>query len=168
MTDDLVKRLRLACSPESPLGKLFTEAADDVSRCREKHCCPIHMEHASQFCSAGYCFTCLEQRYGDAVERAEKAELERDANRNLAVANGQRALEEHNRADAAEASLKEAVELLKPFAELAGDFMDDDHMSSKADDRTVWGYNDNELTYGEFRAARRFLSARAGGADENH
>lgn len=30
--DDLVRRLRTACSPESPLGKLCSEAADALER----------------------------------------------------------------------------------------------------------------------------------------
>jgi hypothetical protein len=137
MTADLIHQMRIACPKDYPLGELLHQAADALEEAEaeaKQYRCPINMEHASQFCSAGYCFTCLEQRYGDAVERAEKAEAEvatlRDyVNEDKADAAKWRALAGvdgpmnsfelwKDRAEAAEASLKEAVELLKPFAQV--------------------------------------------------
>lgn len=40
--------------------------------------------------------------------------------------------------------------VLKPFARLA----DEMRSSTKADNTAVWGYNNAELTYGDFRRAR--------------
>jgi len=50
-------------------------------------------------------------------------------------------------------------EALKPFAALATEFMDDSDIPSKADDRTVWGFNEHDLTYGDFRRALSTLRA---------
>jgi len=95
----------------------------------------------------------------EAREKAEKA-LERQADEEDAAA---RAMAEviqglRNRATAAEASLAEAKRLLKPFAHEARE--------DEGQDRSDWAHApDNELlasfcdlTYGDFRAARDFLS----------
>jgi hypothetical protein len=50
-------------------------------------------------------------------------------------------------------------EALKPFAALATEFMDDRDIPSKGNDRTVWGYNEHDLTYGDFRRALSSLRA---------
>lgn len=110
----------------------------------------------------------------EATSRADAAELLSLENHNLAAGNKARAtsmaiyiestdgdLDAANRmlapyidrATKAEAERDAAVEALKPFAELAGEFADDDQRS-KANDRPVWGYNDCNLTYGDFRRAR--------------
>jgi hypothetical protein len=50
---------------------------------------------------------------------------------------------------------KENAELrkaLEPFAKLAGNFVLD--VATKRDVDAVWGYNNNTLTYGDFRRAR--------------
>ena len=44
---------------------------------------------------------------------------------------------------------------LKPFALLADELSID--MSSKPDDRQIWGFNSAELTYGDFRRARTLI-----------
>lgn len=62
------------------------------------------------------------------------------------------------RATAAEATVTALAEALKPFSELAENFMDDDHLHAKRDENTVWGFNDHDLTYGDFRRARTILS----------
>lgn len=53
----------------------------------------------------------------------------------------------------------ELREALKPFALLADELSID--MSSRPNDRPAWGFNDAELTYGDFRRARALL----GGSD---
>ena len=55
------------------------------------------------------------------------------------------------------ASAPELVEALKPFSRLA-DAMSEQTPDIKADGRVVWGYNDADLTYGDFRRALAALS----------
>lgn len=64
--------------------------------------------------------------------------------------------------ESAEARAKQAEELLKPFADLAAAVfrVDDDGRQMnefKPDDRTVWGFDKANLTYGHLRAVARFL-----------
>jgi len=60
---------------------------------------------------------------------------------------------ERERVERAEAENARMREALEPFAVLGEEFMDQDHKETKRDDRTVWGYNNSELTYGDFRRA---------------
>jgi len=54
------------------------------------------------------------------------------------------------------AKIHEANRVTYPFASLASEFIHDGDMTSRADDRNIWGFNDHDLTYGDFRAAYRF------------
>lgn len=122
MNDTLIARLRTACSPESPLGKLCSEAADVLEKAQIE--CPIGLGHASQFCSAMTCLECLISRMRSA-----------------------------------EARLKQAEELLKPFA-------GQNIHSTVSDDRRL-SYPLSQATVGDIRAARRFLeSASNGGSND--
>jgi hypothetical protein len=58
---------------------------------------------------------------------------------------------------AALARIKEAEKVIAPFAKLGANFVHEDYSSTKADSQTVWGFNNDELTYGDFRAAANFL-----------
>ena len=51
--------------------------------------------------------------------------------------------------------LREAV---KPFAAL-GQYILDEDLQTKPDDRAIWGFDRNELTYGDFRRAAKAIGA---------
>lgn len=153
MTADLVHRLRTACSPESPLGKLFTEAAVALEKAQR-------VEDAS------------ESTYKHWRERAQEAEAslkavtaERDDNWKLAEDERHSANHWHAEWEAAEASLKEAVQLLKPFAEMCDDVL---WASDDPDDFDWIRWDGLSLSVGNIRAARRFVDNANGGDDDNH
>jgi hypothetical protein len=87
------------------------------------------------------------------------------ANYNLAMANGNRARDEHERAERAEAQLTEANKALEPFAQIAD--AEDEIGREDPDDDRVWieqanGYRIGGLSVEDFRAARRAREAQGG------
>jgi hypothetical protein len=136
MTDDLVKRLRTACSPVSPLGILCSEAADAFAESEARHACEI----------------------ADIATRFRQVNVEKAVEQIGPEISDLRA-----KLSAAEAALKEAVELLRPFADEAAGYDppegDDGHNCYAVPSR---------LRIGHLRAARRFIEAHTGGEDANH
>lgn len=65
-------------------------------------------------------------------------------------------LAEHDRATEAERKLAEAVQIMEPFARMA-----DEEGGYREDDRLAWGLNRCDISWGDLRAARNFLSKEA-------
>jgi hypothetical protein len=61
------------------------------------------------------------------------------------------------------AEWREAVEALKPFAAL-GQYLIDEDLQTKPDDRPIWGFDRHELTYGDFCRAARALKENSNAA----
>jgi len=64
-----------------------------------------------------------------------------------------------NHIDAAEERIKEAERVIAPFAPVGAATM----KSMRTDDATVWGYGDTSLTYGDLRAAAKFMEGKSDG-----
>lgn len=66
------------------------------------------------------------------------------------------------RATTAEAKLEEAAKVLEPFVALYDegmrDFPDGTSKAERPDDRHAWGFNNVDLKWGDFRAAKSFLA----------
>jgi hypothetical protein len=160
MTDDLVKRLRTACSPVSPLGILCSEAADELERA---------FQYAEMVTKTAYAETDRGQipwrdlfwDMADAKEMSRSFE-ERGAEKAASIMSScesEAVVELRDRLADAEAALKEAVELLKPFYT---NWADENGWTDNAcqNDRIVDWFGPSD-----FRAARRFIEAHTGGED---
>jgi hypothetical protein len=66
---------------------------------------------------------------------------------------------ERQRSDSLKALCDEMAKALEPFAKLASEFVDEEDFRHKPDDRTVWGFNDHDLSYGDFRRIHSLLAA---------
>ena len=106
----------------------------------------------------------------EAADRIASLEAERDDARQQRDEIGRawdkadaRAKEAEERAARLEKALAEAREALEPFARIAHQF-DRGNLKSiaKDDDKAAWGYNDANLTYGDFRRAASLCSSKDG------